>query len=94
MPDLSLYFSGPSTNGFRPPSKAVNLDIELINSSTEDVPESVEKCTIFTDRLLYIYTSGTTGLPKAAVIKHSRFVCVSRSRKRKGSSANALSKYS
>ena len=27
----------------------------------------------FTDKLLYIYTSGTTGLPKAAVIKHSRF---------------------
>ena len=29
--------------------------------------------TQFTDKLLYIYTSGTTGLPKAAVIKHSRF---------------------
>ena len=27
----------------------------------------------FTDDLLYIYTSGTTGLPKAAVLKHSRF---------------------
>lgn len=27
-----------------------------------------------TDRLLYIYTSGTEGLPKAAIIKHSRFV--------------------
>lgn len=25
------------------------------------------------DRLFYIYTSGTTGLPKAAIIKHSRF---------------------
>lgn len=30
----------------------------------------------FTDRLLYIYTSGTTGLPKAAIIKHSRFMFV------------------
>ncbi len=28
----------------------------------------------FTDKLVYIYTSGTTGMPKAAVIKHSRFV--------------------
>ena len=26
------------------------------------------------DRLLYIYTSGTEGLPKAAIIKHSRFI--------------------
>lgn len=30
----------------------------------------------FTDRLLYIYTSGTTGLPKAAIIKHSRYMFV------------------
>ncbi|XP_017463175.1 PREDICTED: long-chain fatty acid transport protein 1-like, partial [Rhagoletis zephyria] len=28
----------------------------------------------FADRLLYIYTSGTEGLPKAAIIKHSRFI--------------------
>ena len=27
----------------------------------------------FTDKLMYIYTSGTTGMPKAAVIKHSRY---------------------
>lgn len=26
------------------------------------------------DKLIYIYTSGTTGLPKAAIIKHSRFI--------------------
>ena len=30
----------------------------------------------FTDKLLYIYTSGTTGLPKAAVIKHSKYLTV------------------
>lgn len=29
-----------------------------------------------TDRLFYIYTSGTTGLPKAAVIKHARYLLV------------------
>ncbi|CAG0900226.1 unnamed protein product [Cyprideis torosa] len=28
----------------------------------------------YADKLLYIYTSGTTGMPKAAVIKHSRFL--------------------
>ena len=30
----------------------------------------------FSDRLFYIYTSGTTGLPKAAIIKHSRYMFV------------------
>jgi solute carrier family 27 fatty acid transporter 1/4 len=28
----------------------------------------------YNDPLMYIYTSGTTGLPKAAVLKHSRFL--------------------
>lgn len=28
----------------------------------------------FNDKLLYIYTSGTTGLPKAAIIRHSRYI--------------------
>ena len=28
----------------------------------------------FNDTLFYIYTSGTTGLPKAAIIKHSKFI--------------------
>ncbi len=74
IPHVTLYSSGVSnnkTNGFRHPD-AVHLDTELINSSPDDVPESVENCTKFKDKLLYIYTSGTTGLPKAAVIKHSR----------------------
>ena len=73
---MKLYHSGSTgTNGHRTfiPSRSVNLDLELINSSTEEVPESVQKLTNFGDKLLYIYTSGTTGMPKAAVIKHSRF---------------------
>jgi len=37
------------------------------------LPASVTNNLQFTDKLLYIYTSGTTGLPKAAVIKNSRF---------------------
>ena len=76
-PDLKLYHSGANqpTNGHRThiPAESVNLDLELINSSTDVVPESVQKCTNFNDKLLYLYTSGTTGMPKAAVIKHSRF---------------------
>ena len=53
-------------------SQIVNLDVELVNSSVEKVPQSIQTCTNFNDKLLYIFTSGTTGLPKAAVIKNSR----------------------
>lgn len=28
----------------------------------------------FADKLFYVYTSGTTGLPKAAIIRHARFI--------------------
>ncbi|CAL1285535.1 unnamed protein product [Larinioides sclopetarius] len=28
----------------------------------------------FNDKMIYIYTSGTTGLPKAAIIRHKRFL--------------------
>ena len=74
-PNLKVYHSGDPANGHRPPTPdSINLDLELVNSSSDPVPESVEKCTNFGDKLLYIYTSGTTGMPKAAVIKHSRRV--------------------
>jgi len=33
-----------------------------------------EKIVGYSDPLIYIYTSGTTGLPKAAILKHSRFL--------------------
>lgn len=33
-----------------------------------------EKIVGYNDPLIYIYTSGTTGLPKAAILKHSRFM--------------------
>ena len=55
-------------------SSIVDLDMEIVNSSFEAVPQSVQTCTNFNDKLLYIFTSGTTGLPKAAVIKNSRQV--------------------
>jgi len=54
-------------------SQIIDLDVEIVNSSIEAVPQSVQTCTNFNDKLLYIFTSGTTGLPKAAVIKNSRF---------------------
>jgi len=76
LSDVELFASGvdDSTKSLvQSNSSIVDLDIEIVNSSVETVPQSVQTCTNFNDKLLYIFTSGTTGLPKAAVIKHSRF---------------------
>lgn len=54
-------------------SRAENLASLLSGQSLGPVPDSVTRSLQFSDKLLYIYTSGTTGLPKAAVIKNSRF---------------------
>jgi len=70
--DIKLMYSGRCPNGLRV-HQAVNLDHELPNQPSTDVPESVSKRLSFRDKVLYIYTSGTTGLPKAAVVKNSRF---------------------
>ena len=70
--DIILYSSGEqqaSTKSFH----CCSLQRELQNYSDSDVPDSVKKCLSFKDKLLYIYTSGTTGLPKAAVVKNSRY---------------------
>lgn len=69
IPNVNLCSYGSKSN-IR--DNVTALDRELVNSSVEDVPDSVKNCYNFNDKLLYIYTSGTTGLPKAAVIKHSR----------------------
>ena len=76
VPDVEFYSYGSrkTVSVRKNGTPTVVLENELVNSSTEDVPESIQKCTNFTDKLLYIYTSGTIGLPKAAVIKHSRLV--------------------
>ena len=71
--DIRLYSSGKMVNGVRV-SKAEFLDKEMENQPDIPVPQAVTDRLSFTDKLLYIYTSGTTGLPKAAVIKHSRFM--------------------
>ena len=53
------------------PDWALNLDDLLAEASPG--PLSGPARAGYNDRLLYIYTSGTTGLPKAAVIRHSRY---------------------
>lgn len=53
---------------------AVDLNVVLPLASPLPVSEEISNQIGFKDKLLYIYTSGTTGLPKAAVIKHSRYI--------------------
>ncbi|CAG7819582.1 unnamed protein product, partial [Allacma fusca] len=45
---------------------------ELGRCSTS-TPLVIDKPT-FMDELFYMYTSGTTGLPKAAIVKHARYI--------------------
>jgi len=66
--NVRLYSSGQTRV-----TRAENLASLLSGQSLGPVPESVTRSLQFSDKLLYIYTSGTTGLPKAAVIKNSRF---------------------
>lgn len=49
-----------------------NLD-QLLSASSPTPPLEMDSVGT-NDKLVYIYTSGTTGLPKAAIIKHSRWV--------------------
>ncbi|XP_046441081.1 long-chain fatty acid transport protein 1-like isoform X1 [Daphnia pulex] len=53
------------------PFGSLNLDTLMGEASTS--PLSGPQRANYNDKMLYIYTSGTTGLPKAAVIRHSRF---------------------
>ncbi|XP_071533896.1 long-chain fatty acid transport protein 4 isoform X4 [Panulirus ornatus] len=68
---LPLYISGGGEAEFCI-KDAVNLDVGLC-SVVSTSPPQVHNVN-FSDNMVYIYTSGTTGMPKAAVIKHSRFL--------------------
>ncbi|XP_064458220.1 long-chain fatty acid transport protein 4-like [Ornithodoros turicata] len=67
--EFKYYFYGKCDSS---PLPATCLD-ELLKDSSQLRPEIDFRGSIH-DRLVYIYTSGTTGLPKAAVIKHSRYI--------------------
>jgi len=55
-----------------------NLDELCSRQPGLPLPQSVQDSIQFRDKLLYIFTSGTTGMPKAAVIKHARYILASR----------------
>lgn len=56
--------------------KASTRSLKTILSDSSSENPATLKSGNFSDRLFYIYTSGTTGLPKAAIIKHSRYMFV------------------
>ena len=68
--DIRLFSSGKK---FHQVGRAENLQSLMSHQSVHELPAEVTRELQFTDKMLYIYTSGTTGLPKAAVVKNSRF---------------------
>jgi len=68
-PSVSLFCVDP-----QPPTWLKSLPEELSPVSSSPLEE---KLAGYNDVLFYIYTSGTTGLPKAALIKHSRYLFAS-----------------
>jgi len=56
------------------PAYAQSLDEELEKFPTTPVPKSTRDGMKASDYWAFVYTSGTTGLPKAAIIKHFRFI--------------------
>ncbi|XP_043209142.1 long-chain fatty acid transport protein 1-like [Amphibalanus amphitrite] len=67
-----LYCTGSKEDDALLVKGSVNLDT-LVSEAPHSPPTLLEKLN-YADKLLYIYTSGTTGLPKAAIIKHSRYL--------------------
>lgn len=51
-----------------------SLSQNLLRNFTINFSPYLSNRRSFPDRLFYIYTSGTTGPPKAAIIKHHRFI--------------------
>lgn len=68
---LPIFVSGLGNE--KPSLTDVKCLDSLLNQSNPTPPPQIDNVDI-KDKLIYIYTSGTTGLPKAAVIKHSRYL--------------------
>ncbi|XP_003741428.1 long-chain fatty acid transport protein 4 [Galendromus occidentalis] len=69
-PELKFFCFGIAD--VAPELHSMNLE-KLLETSSAAEPRTTHKGSVH-DKLVYIYTSGTTGLPKAAIIKNSRFI--------------------
>ena len=70
-PEMAMFGFDYGADATSLPSNCINLDAALRDASSE--PLSGPPIGNYADKMLYIFTSGTTGLPKAAVIRHSRY---------------------
>lgn len=71
-----FHFGAASNDNQQQCKKAQTKSLSnILNDSSPSDPATLNSGN-FSDRLFYIYTSGTTGLPKAAIIKHSRYMFV------------------
>jgi len=70
LDSIKMYAFDYGTEG-EIPAGSINLDAAMKDASS--APLSGPPIGNYADKMLYIFTSGTTGLPKAAVIRHSRF---------------------
>ncbi|CAG7717530.1 unnamed protein product [Allacma fusca] len=72
LDERKLYCSGAENDKDKVCKGAVNMDLAIKGITTATPPELA--LTNFSDKAFYLFTSGSTGLPKAAVIKNSRFL--------------------
>ncbi|MCP5131267.1 MAG: long-chain-acyl-CoA synthetase [Pseudomonadales bacterium] len=66
------YLYVPDTGESDCPDWAADLEVEAMDQSPENPPETGRMT--LGDTALYIFTSGTTGLPKAAVLSNRRYL--------------------
>jgi len=69
--DVAMYGFDYGADSTSLPANCINLDAAMRDASSGPLPGP--PIGNYADKMLYIFTSGTTGLPKAAVIRHSRF---------------------
>ena len=67
----AIYCSGGENEKDKICKGAINLDVAVKGITTTVPPEL--SLTNYSDKAFYLFTSGSTGLPKAAVIKNSRY---------------------
>ena len=74
------YITGAAASVNSPVKVPGTKDLDELSKkhSVKPLPKTIQDSINFKDKLMYIYTSGTTGMPKAAVIKHARYILASR----------------
>ncbi|XP_044746238.1 long-chain fatty acid transport protein 4-like isoform X2 [Coccinella septempunctata] len=72
MPELKMFQFNDGTEEIIPDAADMMKELQSLSNSQNSLDSDIDKGKS-DDRLIYIYTSGTTGLPKASIIKNSRY---------------------